>query len=471
MTEAFLKKIQSTEDLSIGSDILLNSLTGETEKQKFGRQSANILRPFANQLSGKTLLSTGDYPIWALYLASLDLQVTIIEPNPEKARLCDLICTDGSGIQRINSIAELETRTAFSAAIIAEEISSTEQVENLIGSFLEAGATQVLIPFHTLAFDEPRKSLLSDPENFCGLPVKSLYFSEKSNIGVSEIINHKALDYDVLSDNKTINTFNEKRFADLQASILVSRENEETLNEDDLIFYFSDSRREALCKTTKICKRADGDFFVSRSKMFSGEYAHPQFSQNVEDEKFLKGQMLSGTLTTLQQSKWEEAEICNWAAPWVKKLAENSRLEQEVPLVPRNFIDFVPFNLMSDKDGQIIPFDLEYVFYQEIPLKTVLFRGLFYSLLNSNWSLYSGEHWQLSALVMDIMERLGYALSNEELKDILNFENDFQSFVSKPKKRSYGFDMWMTLIENRSRSLSSFYRKRQLRKIYHRHLS
>ncbi len=66
MTDVLLKKIQLIDDLSIGSDALLSSLSGTDEKRALGRKFANILRPFEKNLTVQILMSTGDYPIWAL---------------------------------------------------------------------------------------------------------------------------------------------------------------------------------------------------------------------------------------------------------------------------------------------------------------------------------------------------------------------------------------------------------------------
>ncbi|MEP5697761.1 MAG: hypothetical protein ABJN43_04020, partial [Sneathiella sp.] len=117
MTNVLLKKIQLIDDLSVGSDALLNSLSGVDEKRALGRKSANILRPFEKNLTGKILMSTGDYPIWALYLTSLGLSVTLVETNPEKTQLIETLSSQTVGIRRIGGLSELEKGEAFSTLI------------------------------------------------------------------------------------------------------------------------------------------------------------------------------------------------------------------------------------------------------------------------------------------------------------------------------------------------------------------
>ncbi|MEP5700266.1 MAG: hypothetical protein ABJN43_16685 [Sneathiella sp.] len=205
--------------------------------------------------------------------------------------------------------------------------------------------------------------------------------------------------------------------------------------------------------------------------MFSGEHSHEQFSQVIEDEKFVEGCALTSRLKSIQQTNWGIAEICDWSAPWIEALKKHAKTEKKGQFVPQNFVDYVPFNLMLSEGNLVTPFDLEYVYCQEIPIETVVFRGLYYSLLESEWSNFTGTQWQLSTLVIDIMTQLDFKLSHEDIKNILSFEDMFQSYVAGPKKRSYGYDMWMKMIENRSRGIPSFLRKLQLRRAYTAHLT
>ncbi|MEP3244178.1 MAG: hypothetical protein ABJN40_18010 [Sneathiella sp.] len=471
MTNVLLKKIQLIDDLSVGSDALLNSLSGVDEKRALGRKSANILRPFEKNLTGKILMSTGDYPIWALYLTSLGLSVTLVETNPEKTQLIETLSSQTVGIRRIGGLSELEKGEAFSTLILSSDITSTEALEETLEFFTGIDIPQILLPLFSLTSVDNRRVLNPVSEFVSGWQIVSVFFSRNAKSGVEEVVNHRATTHKALQDNLTIQRLNEQRFTELQASVLLRKNSGEDLNNEDLVCYYSDNRREALCKITKICARADGELYISRAKMFSGEHSHEQFSQVIEDEKFVEGCALTSRLKSIQQTNWGIAEICDWSAPWIEALKKHAKTEKKGQFVPQNFVDYVPFNLMLSEGNLVTPFDLEYVYCQEIPIETVVFRGLYYSLLESEWSNFTGTQWQLSTLVIDIMTQLDFKLSHEDIKNILSFEDMFQSYVAGPKKRSYGYDMWMKMIENRSRGIPSFLRKLQLRRAYTAHLT
>ncbi len=119
------------------------------------------------------------------------------------------------------------------------------------------------------------------------------------------------------------------------------------------------------------------------------------------------------------------------------------------PLLPANFLDCTPFNIVRKRDGEFVPFDLEWVSQAPIPLDFLLFRGLFYTL-NETITVARPDYIQ-DLHVLNIMRRLlasvGVAIDDKRVEELFELEETQQKSVvggHATVSRAYWMDARLT---------------------------
>jgi SAM-dependent methyltransferase len=100
--------------------------------------------------------------------------------------------------------------------------------------------------------------------------------------------------------------------------------------------------------------------------------------------------------------------------PWLefllKQASDNARGE---PVLPGQFVDCIPANLIETPDSQLHYFDAEWVSPEPVPLAWIVIRGIFSSLVNclENRAL---AHLSYRQLMVAVAEQAGIALTAED---------------------------------------------------------
>ena len=205
--------------------------------------------------------------------------------------------------------------------------------------------------------------------------------------------------------------------------VLASKQTRPSHPADALAYSYSTARRRCFQKEN-VLRRSSGKVSISRSKLYND--APPSGGpvwQELRDESYLEGRLWANELhDRLDKPGWTFQTILDWFEPYFDFLMLHVDGHDSGPLLPANFLDCTPFNIVRKRDGEFVPFDLEWVSQAPIPLDFLLFRGLFYTL-NETITVARPDYIQ-DLHVLNIMRRLlasvGVAIDDKGWKNSLN---------------------------------------------------
>ncbi|RYG00923.1 MAG: glycosyltransferase, partial [Chitinophagaceae bacterium] len=152
---------------------------------------------------------------------------------------------------------------------------------------------------------------------------------------------------------------------------------EKLLPADHLGYIYSSNRHPAFRKGNVFVKKADG-VYVERI-LINKEYPAPAdflLKQELVTEKYISGKiMFIEFLELITKPGWSVSDIVAWAKPWVDHVRA---LASDDQLIPGNYLDLTPMNLLVMPDGTTRHFDQEWVAREKLPLWYVLYRGLYF---------------------------------------------------------------------------------------------
>lgn len=154
----------------------------------------------------------------------------------------------------------------------------------------------------------------------------------------------------------------------------------ELFENDKLVIHYGDlgSLPKKYAKETAI-RKTDNTLAVTRSKL-DAESGSPNdaFYQELKDEPYYKGEFLFSKIRKIaMRPDWTLEEFFAAFKPWSDALIANADSEWNCD---GNLIDFTPFNIFIE-NGEVKPFDLEWVARKRLPLPYLLYRGLFNTVM------------------------------------------------------------------------------------------
>ncbi|MET0244490.1 MAG: glycosyltransferase, partial [Flavitalea sp.] len=146
---------------------------------------------------------------------------------------------------------------------------------------------------------------------------------------------------------------------------------------DHLGYIYSSNRHPAFRKGNVFVKKHDG-VYIERV-LINKEYPAPAdflLKQELVTEKYISGKiMFIGFLELITRRGWSVGDIVAWAKPWVDHV---KALASDDQMIPGQYLDLTPMNLLVMPDGNTRHFDQEWVAQQTLPLWYVLYRGLYF---------------------------------------------------------------------------------------------
>jgi SAM-dependent methyltransferase len=149
---------------------------------------------------------------------------------------------------------------------------------------------------------------------------------------------------------------------------------------DWLAKMYSRGRRQPCYQIESIISAAPtGHLVVRKRKLFpdATERANTWLDHVVADSTYLPGNLF---LVKIHEAMAREASITDLAAlvkPWLELLLARATTDKDGALIlPGNFIDCIPANVIESPTGDLHYFDAEWVSRTNIPLSWVLIRGI-----------------------------------------------------------------------------------------------
>jgi GT2 family glycosyltransferase/tetratricopeptide (TPR) repeat protein/SAM-dependent methyltransferase len=209
-------------------------------------------------------------------------------------------------------------------------------------------------------------------------------------------------------------------------------------------YYSSATRRPSLRVETTFMPDAAGRITVHRRRLLEKEPQHRDDTWRQEIQAvgpYHGGTLFSNELMRLIARRASVQDFAAWLRPWVWLLLEHATWPgQEAPakasslswldaMLPGDFADRTPFNLVRDERGLLHAFDCEWVYAGDVPLCWVLFRGLFHLQYHAflppktaDWGVFVGA----------VLRQLGFPLEKRHDRLITEYEGSLQRFVSRP---------------------------------------
>ncbi len=233
--------------------------------------------------------------------------------------------------------------------------------------------------------------------------------------------------------------------------VVASKSTPPPIDPADRAHFYASERGRPFNKVTHIRRERSG--LIARRERLYGEHNDScgEYSHVVEDEPFLVGDLyVSELVRIVNRLDWTAEDIAVWAKPWLEFLLANALSEKggdnratrgsEDPLLPGNFVDCTPFNVVRLPDNTLQPFDLEYVANEPLPLSFVAFRGLYVSLKKRLTVAPGKATPRIATLILEVMKLSGFPISRRQMRSAIAREIAFMEFVhtgcSRPKSRT-----------------------------------
>jgi SAM-dependent methyltransferase len=209
------------------------------------------------------------------------------------------------------------------------------------------------------------------------------------------------------------------------------------------LWIYSTERRRCFAKEKTITARPQGVAVSVRPVYADSPPPGPYQQVLVVDERYIAGQVFASSFyPVVNRPGWTFEDVADWARPWVEWLASlgNGEVTRDA-LVPAQFLDAVPRNVIVTSAGEFVPFDLEWRAPSDLPLGYMVHRGLLsvFRQLNSvappgeGPRRYSRRHGiprgALNEIVSRIAAHVGFSSSRAFVRDYLYREQMFQQHV------------------------------------------
>ncbi len=244
---------------------------------------------------------------------------------------------------------------------------------------------------------------------------------------------HENLAWHAIAENSLV--------ADLANSFLIiARHGDKTAipPPDWLAVSYSTGRRSPFWTETRVLEEAS-ELHVRKNILHGfprGDDGKQPFHHRPLDSRYIQGRLWVTGLWKLLAAEAGLSELEEWLRPWLQFLrqhaveAGNTATGLEF-LLPGNFIDCTPFNLIQDEDGNLVYIDAEWEAIEPLPASWVVVRGLFYSLYASPIPASLGEV-KASAFISTILQACDITLEKSAWVKLCALESVFQTYLHAP---------------------------------------
>lgn len=491
--EIILDAIQSCNDLSTGSEELQEHISDWPTKYHLSPLRSNLFRPLEQNLHGKKVLELGSgCGAISRFLGEVGCDLTCVEGSFRRATITAARCRDLDNVKVYNdNFQDFETEEQFDVVTMigvleysrkfiggADPVSNALSlarsflkpdgvlivaIENKLGLKYWAGAYEDHqgVPFYGIeslygegeAVTFGRHDLtriikqanFSEVEFYYPFPdykLPNLLLTDLAMDQPEFVLNNllstafapvqRASYQKTLSEGAATRGLIENRLVgDLANSFMVIAKKGKgnwQNNQHGVAFQYSQSRQKMLAKEVSILAK-DNELRVYRRLLAGGE--KPDWVKFPDSEPLIAGELLfNALLPIVNKAGWNANQIMDWAHPLMQALLEHSQLSGERYVLPGEYIDATPFNLIIDETGKSKFFDLEWSPWTEIDLSHVIFRGLFHSLARVGTVAQPAPGTSLNIADLSALVTSQLTGNPQDIDYYLKKETEFQSLVS-----------------------------------------
>ena len=211
---------------------------------------------------------------------------------------------------------------------------------------------------------------------------------------------------------------------DLTNSFLIlANKNDKNFKKDNSLAWHYSSSRSACHATETSFYMHKNDIFVHKDLLYPNEKATNKSNIKLtipEDSLFYDGQQWLGHLSEiLSRPNWNLKDVVDWTRSWLNVVRRDANIPNEEVLnidtpLPGNMLDATPYNLVKDKNGKFVFYDLEWNYENDIPLGWLFWRGVFWSLTKINYISNGNKYFYFTN---DLFKAIAAELS-------LNYDDD-----------------------------------------------
>ncbi len=226
---------------------------------------------------------------------------------------------------------------------------------------------------------------------------------------------HESRGWEVLGRNALIQDLSNSFLAIVSSSSL-----DHLLGENWLASSFSTSRRKEFATETAFSSIKDGVISVTKSKLFDIGDSNPSITHILGESEYINGQLYLHRLPEALKSRADISKVADLLEPWIAFLRKFTINE----VLPPEYIDCTPMNLMRTDDGKLHYFDAEWSIGQEVTIQYVYFRGmlnLISSLTPSDQALLLNGRPTVEFIVA-VGTKLGIQIDSSNAKELLKQE-------------------------------------------------
>ena len=468
-----LQVMEETSDLGIGSEHLARAIRDWPSMYHLSPQRADLLRPFAAFLEGKSVLEIGSgCGAITRYLGETAASVVGVEGSARRAAITAERCRDLPGVTVVqDNFDSFQWEGAFDVVTLIGVLeysnlfipgvgSSTRLLERA-GAFLRKGGVLLVAIENKLGSkywagapeDHTGKAYYGLENRYtgdtavtygkeelrtllegAGFPQAQFFFPFPDyklptvilreghlNLPGFNVANLLMPNADYVQEKPYRASFSlplllkqlvpNKLVGELANSFLVAATMQgpapEVVPAGTLGYAYSSQRLRPYAKENRFVREAGGQISVQRRRLHPGlpPLEDPWIRQYVEGEGYLEGDIhFLRFIEIVSTPGWSLAQLAAWAWPYCALL--RGLADKEGSLEGR-FVDATPFNTMGQGD-KLSLFDLEWEVRERLPLRYVLFRGIYYCFVRVNafQAPAEGTPLQVFALVEALLDML-----------------------------------------------------------------
>ncbi len=234
--------------------------------------------------------------------------------------------------------------------------------------------------------------------------------------------------------------------------LIVASDNPAIVSESGVLgHYFSTDRAPPYCKETKFIGYNDHPIQVKRYAITASDCiarANNEFSYTLSaDSPYDQGRTLYREfIEIITQPNWRIDTVEDYFSRYLNLVSnivqsEGYAFDTSSPtsMLPGDFLDAIPANIVVTEQGQAIFIDREWCALAGVPINYLLFRAII-SLLGSISAFSTPEnpaHATRGGLLLTIMNDLGFASTEADLCDFLRRESSLSTYASGIANRRY----------------------------------